>query len=111
MSRKKDSSNIQKFSLPNTDAFKKIDSTNIYDKEVYVLLEKGQNLIRVNKLNEAYEIGKKLLTNYRNNYDVIMYVADIFLIFIKKNKFKDTKDIFFLLLPILMVFFWFCIIY
>ena len=56
MSRKKDSSNIQKFSLPNTDAFKKIDSTNIYDKEVYVLLEKGQNLIRVNKLNEAYEI-------------------------------------------------------
>ncbi len=78
MSRKKDSSNIQKFSLPNTDAFKKIDSTNIYDKEVYVLLEKGQNLIRVNKLNEAYEIGKKLLTNYRNNYDVIMYVADIF---------------------------------
>ena len=27
MSRKKDSSNIQKFSLPNTDAFKKIDST------------------------------------------------------------------------------------
>jgi hypothetical protein len=35
-----------------------------------------------------------------------LYVAVIFLIFIKKNKFKDTKDIFFLLLPILMVFFW-----
>ena len=40
----KDSSNIQKFSH-QIQPFKKIDSTNIYDKEVYVLLEKGQNLI------------------------------------------------------------------
>ena len=78
MSRKKDSSNIQKFSLPNTDAFKKIDSTNIYDKEVYVLLEKGQNLIRVNKLNEAYEIGKKLLTNYRSNLMPIFFLHQFF---------------------------------
>jgi len=71
----------------------------------------GVNII-LNKKSSNSEIkffflSSALLYCLKTSYLIfILYVFIIFLIFIKKNKFKNTKDIIFLSIPILLVVSW-----